>query len=199
MIKAIIFDLAETLIQGIVGVDEYLGEILQIEIKHENLHIDELEKLFLGKISEDSYWEAMIKTHGWNTSLDKLKQAVRNNFREITGTREIIEKLKQNGYKIGLLSIHAKEWVEYLDKIYDYHKLFNAVSYSYIEGVSKPDKAAYEIILKRLRAKPDESIFIDDNPRFVKTAEDIGIKSIVFKNPQQLRKDLIKLNIKLQN
>lgn len=197
MIKAIIFDLAETLIQGIVSVHEYLEQVLQIEIKHENLHINELEELFHGKISEDTYWEAMIRIHGWNISLDKLKKAVRNNFIEITGTRKIIEELKHNGYKLGLLSVHAKEWVEYMNKVYDYHKLFDAISYSYIEAVSKPDKKAYEIILNRLGVKPNESIFIDDNPRFVKAAEAIGIKGIVFKNPQQLREELKKLKIDL--
>lgn len=199
MIKTIIFDLAETLIQGARGVDEYLEEILHQKVNLDQLYIDELELLFFGKITENAYWKAVVMKHKWDVSLKQLRNAVRNNFKEITGTRKIIEELKQQGYKLGLLSIHAKEWVEYMDKIYDYHKLFDAISYSCTDNISKPDRKAYEGLLIKLKAKPSESLFIDDNPNFVKAAENVGIKGIVFKNPQQLRNALIKLNIKLQN
>ena len=60
----------------------------------------------------------------------------------------------------------------------------------------KPDPEIYKKALKRMKLKPEETVFIDDIKKFVKGAEKIGIKGIHFKNSKQLIKDLKKLNVK---
>jgi len=44
-----------------------------------------------------------------------------------------------------------------------------------------------------LNVKSEEAIFIDDKERNTKAAEALGIKSIIFKNFDQFKKDLEKL------
>lgn len=148
MISTIIFDLAEVQITGLLGIGERLGSILGIppnEIYHGILGPD-LSAFFNGKMSEDEYWSRAIERNDWKTDISTLKSKVRENFVEIEGTREIIEKLKARGFRLGLLSVHAKEWIDYKSKKFDYHKLFHSVMYSFEVGVSKPDKMAYKLI-----------------------------------------------------
>ena len=43
--------------------------------------------------------------------------------------------------------------------------------------------------------KPEESLFIDDNKRNIEAAKALDIQSIHFSSPQQLKKELKKLNV----
>lgn len=118
------------------------------------------------------------------------------NFEEIEGTRGIIKSLKKR-YKLGLLSVHAKEWVEYCEEKLSYTSLFDVVSYSFEALVCKPDKKAFKIILDKFQTKPEQVLFIDDSPKNIKTAEELGIASILFQSAPQLKKDLKKFGIKM--
>lgn len=199
MITTIIFDLAETYLNGIPGLEKKLEPILGRKAAdiYDEIWGEDLPSFFRGEISEEEYWTRAIKNNRWNTDSKTLKRVLRENIYELEGTREIIEALKEKGFRLGLLSVHGKEWIEYCEATFDYHKLFAATEYSFEAGVSKPDKKAYLRILKKLKAKPDECIFIDDNPRNLPPAEALGIKTILFKNANQLRKDLIPFGIRI--
>lgn len=192
MITTIIFDLAEVYLKGLIGVEHYLEPILGINGKEirRQLNDRELVSLFHGEITEEEYWLKIVQKNNWKVDIELLKKAIRDNFKEIGGVREIIEKLKEKGFKLGLLSVHAKEWVEYCEKKFDYHKLFDSRLYSFEVAVSKPDKKAYEMIMERLEASPDECIFIDDHESNLVPAKGMGIKTIHFKNPEQLKREL---------
>jgi 2-haloacid dehalogenase len=59
------------------------------------------------------------------------------------------------------------------------------------EKMRKPFPEFYQLLLNRYGVKPEEALFIDDNLRNVKAAEDLGIKSIFYKEHSQLKDDLI--------
>ena len=199
MIKAIIFDLSEVYLKGLLGTGKYLEK--KLGIKEDKIQLKfqgkELTSLFEGKISEDEYWKKINKKNNWNINIQEFKGAVRKNFKEIYGTREIVEKLKERGFKLGLLSDHSKEWVNHCNKKFDYHKLFNSVLYSFEVEVCKPNKKMYNLMLKKLNVSPNECIFIDDNMNNIIPAKKLGINTLQFKNPEQLKKELIKLGVKI--
>lgn len=194
MINTIIFDLSDVLINGLTGSEKYLKKFNK-SIAVTDFYIKQIDDFFVGKISEEEYWQAVVKKHQWEVSIDILKKAVRDNFKEIRGTRAIIQTLKTKKYKLGLLSIHTKEWVEYCEEKYKYHNLFDSMSYSYQALIAKPDKKAFEIILRSLKSKAEETIFIDDNLTNVNVAKQIGMIGIQFNSPSQLKKELMKLDI----
>lgn len=198
MITTIIFDLSDVYLHGVAGSGKHLQKRLGTKITDLNILLFELDQLFLGEISEDIYWQAVIKRNNWkNASIEELKDAVRKNFKEIKGTRKIIEKLKQNGYKLGLLSNHAKEWVEYCELTYNYHKLFHTIVYSYEVGFSKPNSDIFLAILRLLKVKPEECLFIDDYIKNIETAKEIGFNTIHFKSAPDLKKKLKELKIRI--
>lgn len=197
MITTIIFDLSEVYLHGLLGTEKNIQQKLNIPVSNKELHIPEMEKLFHGKIKEKQYLQALITKHRWNITIEELKKIVRENFKEVKGTREIIELLKKNGYKLGLLSVHAEEWVKHCEKKFDYHKLFDSYMYSFEVEVCKPERKAFELILKKLHVKPNNCLFIDDWSINTSAAKKLGIKTITFKSPMQLLRDLKKLNIRI--
>lgn len=196
-VTTVIFDLSEVYLRGLKGVERFLEPVLGME-KGEifrRLNCHELGCLFHGRIGEDEYWSDVIEKNGWDIDTVSLKKAVRDNFTEIEGTKEIIERLKNMGYRLGLLSDHAREWVEFCNHKFGYHKLFHSVLYSFEVGVSKPDMKIYTGILEKLNARPEECIFIDDKYENLAPAKKLGIKTILFENAGQLERELASLGV----
>ncbi len=197
MITAIIFDVGEVYLKGFLGVESHFKPIPGTKPSeiYPKLLGKELDSLFRGKITEEEYWSKIIKKNNWKTDVESLKKAARENFEEIEGMREIIEKLKERGFKLGLLSVHAKEWIDYCEKKFDYHKLFHSTLYSFEVGLRKPEKRIYELLLKKLGLKPEECIFIDDKLKNLVAAEELDMKTIHFKNASQLENELRKVGV----
>ena len=61
----------------------------------------------------------------------------------------------------------------------------------------KPDPAIFHLTLQKLGFEASESIFIDDNPRHVEAAAQLGIHAIQFESAQQLKDDLAGLSVAL--
>src|SRR3989338_7059627 len=167
MITTIIFDLSNVYLEGILG-----------------------SHIYFEKKKKENNGGLLIKKNSWDISVDQLKNAARKNFTEIKGTREIIEKLKKKGYILILLSNNGKEWAEYCERKYSYHKLFKHVVYSYKVGFSKPNKEIFLLVLKKLQVKPQECLFIDDYKNNILAAESLGMKAIQIISSTDLKKKL---------
>jgi putative hydrolase of the HAD superfamily len=75
--------------------------------------------------------------------------------------------------------------------------MFDVTVFSCAEGTRKPEKKIYQILLTKLRVKPQETVFVDDRSEFIRGAETIGIHGILFQNIDQLRSDLSSLSVKV--
>ncbi len=191
-ITTIIFGLSEVQITGLKGAEHKLAQVLGVEASEiaSKLIGNDLTAFFHGSISEDEYLNRIIRANNWKANAPVLKKAIRENFREIEGTRAIIERLKRQGFRLGLLSVHGKEWIEYASRKFDYHRLFDVVMYSFEAGVSKPDRKAYEMILHKLGAIPEECLFIDDSLQNLAPASQLGMETIHFQSASQLDLEL---------
>ena len=67
---------------------------------------------------------------------------------------------------------------------------FDEVLLSHEIGLRKPSSKIYEYALDVLRANPKTTIFIDDDPQNTQAASQLGIHSVTFVNPEQLKRDL---------
>jgi len=198
MITTIIFDLAEVYLKGFCGVEDYLEETLgmkAIEIRNKLQGAPEFEPLMEGRITEDEFWKKVIQRNNWDIEIRHFKKAIRDNFEEIEGTREIIEKLKEKGFKMGLLSDHSQEWISHCEKKFDYHKLFHSTQYSFEVECCKTDTKTFELLLKKLGEKTENCLFIDDSEKNINVAKSIGLNTIQFKDPEQLKKELTSFSI----
>lgn len=100
-----------------------------------------------------------------------------NNFAKIDeNVLKLIKKLKENNYKIYLLSNINPYTYEFVEKS-GLFKLVDGYVLSYQEHKVKPFKAIYNTLLERYNLIPEESVFIDDNEKNITTGNSLGIIS----------------------
>lgn len=208
-IKAVIFDVGAVLF---LAKSKKKGNLLSsfreacLLLKNVNANLEQVYedtrdiyfKSSLGKISKKETLKRFSEKLG--TSPEKTEKAFEEVYRKNTIENEKLYnyalKLKKNGYKIGISSIqfHLSKKILIPKKYYGH---FDALQISCEDGLRKPDKKAFEFILKKLKTEPEESLFIDDKQENLDAAEKLGMKAILFKNNRQLIKDLKKLGVKI--
>ena len=95
-------------------------------------------------------------------------------------------------YKIGMLSNAGSNQLE---KLFTAEQvgLFDEIALSYEMGTVKPEVRAYETIADRLGVTPQEIVFIDDQERHCSGARGVGMKTIVYQDLQQMKRELQKI------
>ncbi len=114
----------------------------------------------------------------------------------IHGTVEIFKQIKESGkYKLYALTNWSAELFPIALERYEFLHWFDGRVVSGEEKTRKPFPEFYQLILDRFRLNVEETLFIDDNTRNAVAAEEIGLKTIIFKSPSQLKEELVKLGI----
>ena len=197
MITTIIFDLSEVLISGLIGIEKKLAPAVNLSEGDflKSLRTDSFKELMKGKISEDEYLEDIFKKNNWKADKESDRKVIRKNFHnEVEGMIKLIEELNKK-YKLVLLSDHAVEWIDYVDKIHPFLNLFDKKYYSFQSGEIKREKFAFELLLKENNLQASECLFIDDSKTNIKVAEEVGFYVLLFKGIEQLKENFKLLNI----
>lgn len=100
----------------------------------------------------------------------------------------IIKNLKQK-YKLIIMSNSCPELKENVESN-DFYDIFDKKYFSYDTGLKKPNKDFFEHVLKENNLKAEECIFVDDAPKNVDSANEIGMKGILYLSPNQLKAEL---------
>src|SRR6266849_3405028 len=66
-------------------------------------------------------------------------------------------------------------------------------------GLRKPDEAIYRMVLQITQRTPEECIFIDDREVNLECPRELGINTILFRDAQQLRIELVTKGVVLTN
>lgn len=112
---------------------------------------------------------------------------------EIPGMYQLATNLKDKGYTLYGLSNWSSETFPTTRDLYPVFKLFKGYIVSGYEHLIKPDPKIFQLLIDRYQLKKEESVFIDDTPRNIIAAQQFGIKSILFKNCNQLKEELSKI------
>ena len=108
---------------------------------------------------------------------------------------ELVDRLKNNGYKTGLLSNNT---VEAANKVRGVGLIdhFDTVVVSAEIGYSKPHPKAFEIFIERLGVVVKELIYIDDTERSLVASKEVGFYPVLFTDYESLLNTLTKLGVK---
>ncbi len=197
-VKIIIFDVQDVLVTDwrdvfdLLDADIKPGVIAEFFDDHNNLR----KEMQYGRLTEEEFWKQFIHFTGSDVTVDYLKNAVRKALQTFPEVVDIVNALKSN-YKLVILSNHTKEWVEYLVAKYKFNDIFDDMFWSFQNGIKKPSAEAYTQITDKFKIKPEECIFIDDKERNIEGAKKIGMKTIFYKNPEDMREQLKGMGIKL--
>jgi len=209
-IRAIIFDIGGVLSLGkyekksvdghhLLGVHNFMAEYLGIDL---DTWFDAIDTSYArsieGKISKNEALETMAKN--LNISVSKLHRlfisAYKKHFRKNDFLYKIAYQLKKKGYIIGILS---DQW--YLSKealiLQKDIQGFDPVIVSCDIGIRKPNPLIYKFLIKKIKLKPHEILFIDNREWNLRPARELGIKTILFKDNKSIIRSLIIKGIEL--
>jgi 2-haloacid dehalogenase len=110
-------------------------------------------------------------------------------------TAGILAELKSAGMPCFALSNMEPDKFELRRARYEFFGLLDGCVISGIEGVVKPDRKIFEILLSRYGLAPHATAFIDDQPANVAAARELGLVAIGFTTSAQLRADLHDLGL----
>lgn len=99
------------------------------------------------------------------------------------GNHDILLKAK-DAYRTFLLSnnneIHYNWILNYLQETHglsDNSGFFEKAYYSHMMGMRKPDAEIFQYVLEQENLNPAETLFIDDSPQHIATAQKLGIQT----------------------
>ena len=190
MIRALIFDLCDTVVRtaGLPGLANLPGAE-----KHRDAHV--LERWLLesaefyaferGEISPDQFLQAFRKGLALSATNDELRSAFEGLIlHEIEGVAPLLSQLATK-YPLYALSNNNFLLWQGVQRICSTLDLFEQIFLSQEIGLLKPDPAAFHYALNQIGCQPQEAVLIDDNPRCVTAAAELGLATVLFCNAAQ--------------
>ena len=189
MIRAVIFDMFETLITHYkcplyfgaqmaadAGIPEKIFQTLWRPTESDRS---------IGKIRTEEVIEMILKENGCYTDelLEKIVQKRISTKEECFKHLHLeiipmLTKLKEEGISIGLISNCFSEEAEVIRKSMLFPS-FDKVCLSYEEGVQKPDEEIYRRCMAGLGVAPEECIYIGDGgSQELEAARDLGMNAM---------------------
>jgi 2-haloacid dehalogenase len=114
---------------------------------------------------------------------------------QLDDTVELLSELKASGMPCYALSNMEPDAFEVRLARFGFMQWFDGHVISGLEGVAKPDRRIFEILLHRHGLRPERCVFIDDQSRNVDAARDLGLAALHFSSVPQLRQDLQALGV----
>ncbi len=144
----------------------------------------------LGEIPEEEHWLNVVRRL-------KLPEAEAQAFQDAffggdlldLALIQFIRELRGRGLRVGLISNAWSGLRAYLtrQKIAD---AFDSLTISAEVGAAKPAPKIFRLALQSAGARAEESLFVDDVYENIAGCEKIGMKGVLFKDPQKTTRDV---------
>lgn len=169
--------------------DGFLGELLRslgaTEDQVQEIFQQHMRAFMRGEISEMQYWQTLRDTYGFT-----IENSISDEFKKWTGlvanqeVLKLVDDLKRSGLGVAILSNVIEPTYNALEQAGHYAN-FDKVIASCKVGFAKPQREIYEIALKEMGVKAEESIFVDDKQICLDPAGEMGFKTVLASNPEQ--------------
>ena len=133
-------------------------------------------------------WETEIRAYydNWTTMLRS----------DIPENVAVLRQLKHSDYELFGLTNWSAETFPYALANYDFFEIFNGkIVVSGEEKLIKPDPKIWLILLEKYSIQSKESIFIDDNPKNIETAKNLGFITVHITEETNLAEELRELGV----
>lgn len=187
---------------GYFDKNEYLLELKEkLGITQEE--VDDLWAAFHKEVKEKEvaprqFFDDYAKKHYWKVDLNEITDRAAQKANKVyQDMQNLIIKLKQANYRIGLLSNVGEKGAKNIRKN-GFYDPFDPVILSCEIGVSKPDPKAYLHLLTALQVPAEKCIFIDDKASNIDAAKALHIDGIHYISVEELVKELQKRGINLE-
>lgn len=184
MIKAITFDLDG--VYFINGKANFIANLVNLgvdesEAKRVFLQSDQMNKLYkTGQLEDEEFWTWASSEWNIGRSWQELIDLLISGYEVDFNVRDIVKKVRANGYKTLICSNNFPARIEGLDKRFGFLSDFDGKALSYEVGFAKPDQKIFEELINVSGVKPEEIVFSDDNIENLDGAKSLGIQTFLF-------------------
>ncbi len=198
-IKTVIFDMGNVLLHyDATKACKSFARVCQTPFLRVWLHFftSSVEKAYTrGEMSSREFYKHSVKILKTPISYTEFKRYWNEIFWENEGMEKILKRLKKH-YPLYVISNTNDMHFEYIKAQFPILKNFKKLFPSHQVGARKPEAIIYEKVLKRIGCLPEEAVFIDDVPKFVRAARNVGMQAIRFRNNDQLVRDLKRMKVR---
>ena len=201
MIRCILFDLGGVVIT--IDQDQAVKRFKEIGLKDAEKRLDPYTQsgifgdLEAGTISAEQFRVELSKLVGRELTFQECRYAWTGYCKEVPQRNlETLLKLREQGYRIVLLSNtnpYMMDWALSNDFDGDGHSLkyyFDELYMSFQVKLMKPNDLFYRHVLRKEKLFPQECLFVDDGPRNVAAASQMGIHTFCPKNGADWTKEI---------
>ena len=195
-IRAVLFDLG-----GVIVRTEYQAPRQHLAERF-GMDYDDIDKIVfgggvnssaaratIGEITEDEHWLNVMKV--LKRPANEYERIRDEFFAGDVVDRTLLDFLRsiKPKYKTGLISnawSGLRNFIlrERFDDAFEYMVISAEV------GVAKPDPRIFQVALEQLKVKANEAVFVDDFPVNIEACEQVGMKGILFRDPESAIKKL---------
>jgi putative hydrolase of the HAD superfamily len=152
-------------------------------------------------LNSQTYWQTVARDSGARFTAKQIGQLIEQDAIMWMNLNPAmlawIPKLKQAGFRLGILSNMPAGVLEYMRPRFPWLAQFDQLTWSCDLGVVKPDPAIYLHTVKKLAVSPDRALFIDNLEKNIAGAEAVGLHAALFENLEQLQSDLRRRGFRL--
>ena len=146
--------------------------------------------LRVGKLSNEEFWKIVSeKLSIGPDKISKIRKMWRSSYKPNKRMKELVKNLRKK-YKVVAFSNTMKERMDYLDKKYDVLKDFDNFVFSFDHGMTKRNPVFFKKLLEIIKADVEDCLFIDDKEIYLETAKSLGMRTILFKDYENLVEEL---------
>jgi putative hydrolase of the HAD superfamily len=187
-IRAVFFDFG-----GVIMRTEYQAPRQKLAERF-NMDYDEMDKAVfgsdsarrasLGEITEDEHWALVLKK--FKQPASEMKSFHDQFFGGDIIDRRLVEYIRslRGSFHTGLISNAWSGLREFITKE-NLIDLFDTVIISAEIGVAKPSAKIYQLALDQAKVGAGEAVFVDDMPLNIEACEKVGMKGILFNDPEE--------------
>lgn len=173
---------------------EFSLDYEEMERRHKPIFMD-FER---GRISLDDYLNKVVFFMERNFTKKEFVNFMYSQSRSFDSTLNMLEKLSAGKkYQIAAINNESLELNDYRIETFGLFKYFECFFSSCYLGVRKPEPEIFKIALNVLHKNADECLYIDDREENYNSAKNLGLNSILLKEPRRLRQRLQENNIDL--
>lgn len=105
-------------------------------------------------------------------------------------TVEVLDGLRQRDVRLFALTNFSAETFPVARKHFEFLKWFEGILVSGDEGMKKPDHRIFRLLAERFNLELEGAAFIDDVPKNVEAARQLGFHAIHFTSASKLQRDI---------
>ncbi|MBR1766328.1 MAG: HAD family phosphatase [Bacteroidales bacterium] len=142
------------------------------------------------KASQPDYADAIeLYRSRWREMLTGEVPGMRELLQELTTQKSEIKNQKPKPGIYGLTNWSMETFPEARER-FGILQMIDRYVVSGAEGLVKPDRRLFQVLLERYALRAEDCTFVDDNPANVEAARHMGMRGIVFSSADNLRAEL---------